>query len=1056
MTAPKRPLSRGRTARNRARVGHRRSWAGGCRRSLTLATCIVALFAFSAPARAAMFDDDPGGTGSDPIRCDEPLINIDGLPYVNGLTLVGEQLEIVGDRVKVVVAVGVNCSPVSPAGLPFEWTLTGPSGAVALDEGDPLRPSFRAADPGTYVARLTYCPASCSDVPIGSETVDIPALSRSQQFKVVGEIPLPPATTPVLPSRALEETFPAPELDDKGVRDKRCGLQDVTQVFSAQLVTFDHWDGAGDYQLVEGTVPGASVASSDSELNHHSHDTITHVVPDPAFQRRKLSTKDDMEIEWETDTYPGPMRALPGDRISARGFWVLDCHHDPFPTEIHPAVMTAVHRPRPIRIADDWIPKGATEPLGTGLYVPGIVTDIWANMLGGEMTECGEVEGTGLPEVTGLHQPATVFPNAGQFTGPCIPHPNPFGVFTFNIYLPENPQQRAMRAGLGGVPPVPLYVAVEAHPILGAIGAPDPTVTPHVDDMGTPDPSDDVTSLKVSLDLSGYGGLTYARRIVAGWATPDPGNWGLGQWRIGIPSLDVYIDHDPLPFDVGDWDLWAAINDPDKHWTQLLADANVAEGHYDFGGRPWETGPDAPPDRSLGSDVLLFSPDFGGYFIGPAQGDLTRSSFIHMSGFDNELWEDGLGHINHLQHLIPPETSPGPVVLHHINSSQGDYTLNYRLQYLGPVGGATLRGTGQSLHDAYLVRPPDPDGGGARCTPIGADLCVVLPVGDLGKAWHPLDEIVGSADLDWYAHDIFKPQPIEEWGFTGMTLDRMHDMIEATRAAAPEILEAYLGDLRAELDLQLALPDAQDYRKALAPLELHIAPDLWQFHFGKIDPTPVDLAPRRLIMSPPGAAAGQPVVFSGEVVNDGTGASAPFSVALEIDGGAVGTTQVANLAPGAIASVDFPAWTAVPGTHAVRLAVDSSSLIEEPSETDNTMVRTIDIAISDRGLPDLQSLGTHLDPAEPVAGQPVRFIARMSNPGGNALDAFTVRFIVDGAVIGDVIVEGLAAGAEAAVPLAAWTATTGKHSLNVILDHANTVAESKEKNNVQTRSFEIA
>ena len=141
--------------------------------------------------------------------------------------------------------------------------------------------------------------------------------------------------------------------------------------------------------------------------------------------------------------------------ISAFGFQTYDCHHSPIGTEIHPPVLTAVHRARPVRIPDGWAPPGG-EPLGSGIWVPGIVTDIWANARAGEISSnCSS---------TGMHQEATLAPPGSQFPilyGACIQSPHPIRRnYSFSVYLPENPQARVAAAGLNP-PPAPLHVRVE-------------------------------------------------------------------------------------------------------------------------------------------------------------------------------------------------------------------------------------------------------------------------------------------------------------------------------------------------------------------------------------------------------------------------------------------------------------------------------------------------------------------------------------------------------------------------------------------------------------------
>jgi hypothetical protein len=72
-------------------------------------------------------DDDPGT----PDVCHEPVVEgIAPPPYLNGLPLIEEELEIVGDAVKVMVLIPLLCRVVTPASLPFRWEVSGPSGPL--------------------------------------------------------------------------------------------------------------------------------------------------------------------------------------------------------------------------------------------------------------------------------------------------------------------------------------------------------------------------------------------------------------------------------------------------------------------------------------------------------------------------------------------------------------------------------------------------------------------------------------------------------------------------------------------------------------------------------------------------------------------------------------------------------------------------------------------------------------------------------------------------------------------------------------------------------------
>ena len=981
-------------------------------------------------AMAMMNDDD--GPPDPPDVCTEPFVYVTGTPFVNGLPVIQQQLEVVGEQVKVAVETTPRCRVLTPGSLPFEWSVVGPGGAVFLTDGDTLRPYFTPTVSGAYQARITYCPQTCPNRHVGNDFVDIPPQSASLTIFVNEQMPVPPATHPILTPTANTPPTPdqvAAENAFHQERERKCAFPgSLADIDTPQLVPVRPFSGAADYRLLEGRIRKVRIAYNDNELNHYSHDIGIHVVPDPQHQLVKVPENQDMEIEWESNYLPGHMRPSAGDRVSAYGFHTYDCHHSPISTEIHPPVMTAVHRSRAIQIPDGWAPPGGGS-LGSNIWVPGIITDIWANARAGEISSnCSD---------TGLHQEAKLsgHPQVPILWGACIQSPHPLQrAYTFNIYLPENPQQRVAAAGLSA-PPAPLHFRVEPGE------GPDPLVQRLTDGA--------VTFLRVTVDLTGFTGERYGRRIVAGWVQPSPVNWGLERWKIGIPSLRVFEDHD-LGTD-GDWVFWASLNNRDQEWTRLLNGNSVDEGTYTFGGRPWETG-SVDPERSLGPHLLLFNPPFGQYFPGSPHVDLTRSLEIHTSGYDEEFWDDEVGMVNSV--VLPAPTLPiGTRITSSPNSSTGDYRLNFFYERVGPVPAASLTSAGVSLAAQYTL------GNSGRCTRVRSNLCLLLAgLGTVVNAWDPSQEPTApeGPDYDWSTHAIFEPQEAEPFSLTEMPLDHLGRGILTMLQREPDRAQRFFTELREEFDEVRGSALESDYARALPAFEPHLPADQWQLHFGDLDPTPVDLALSDLSMSPPGAAAGERVAFTATITNHGTGAAAPFSARLTIDGAALRDLSVPGLAPGASTLVEFPAWIAVLGAHQLRATADALSRIAEPVEDDNDLERAIVVGAAPRGLPDLTVASVDLSLADPRAGQPLTFRASVENTGGNALPAFVVRFAVDDLEIGEVAVDGLASGEKRDVSSPRpWIATLRRHAVRVEVDAGAAVPESDEGDNTLARPFRV-
>jgi hypothetical protein len=251
--------------------------------------------------------------------------------------------------------------------------------------------------------------------------------------------------------------------------------------------------------------------------------------------------------------------------------------------------------------------------VGDNVYVPGIKTDIWFNQRSGEITSnCS---------ATGLHQPGecNICDPPQQncppwLGGPCIEGLSPINrLYEFNIYLPRNPAVNARDQGLSvGDPSLYMHVSNPWNH-----QGPNPVVTRVTEG--------DVTYLHVTLDLRGFNGTFYSRRIESAWVHPAPDNWDLNRWRVTLRTLDVHDDLDPWsdwPWDDGDWQFWVNLHNGEHEWTRILDGSENAHGTMNFN-PPWISGDTDPIVfralgtldglRRLGPDVISY-PDQGVYF----------------------------------------------------------------------------------------------------------------------------------------------------------------------------------------------------------------------------------------------------------------------------------------------------------------------------------------------------------------------------------------------------------------------------------------------------------
>jgi subtilase family serine protease len=199
---------------------------------------------------------------------------------------------------------------------------------------------------------------------------------------------------------------------------------------------------------------------------------------------------------------------------------------------------------------------------------------------------------------------------------------------------------------------------------------------------------------------------------------------------------------------------------------------------------------------------------------------------------------------------------------------------------------------------------------------------------------------------------------------------------------------------------------------------------------------------------------GDAVTFSAAVGNLGPGDAANAVVRFLVDGAQVGGDQTVSLAAGANAIVSSGAWTATAGTHTVEAVVDPDNAIVEIDETNNAVSNTV----AAQRKADLTPGAVSLSSVKAKGGDLVTFTVQVANRGEATASNVGVRFLVDGAQVGIArTIAQLAGGASASVSSDTWSAAhrDGPHTVQVLVDPANTVVESNEANNTAAATFRV-
>jgi hypothetical protein len=746
-----------------------------------LVLCGAALLA-PAPAALAIIDDTDGGPVERECALSVYNFTLQVTLVQVGLPIAGTPVTINATNAKLVgnkATAAVICEPVSFPLPSFTWQLaavpTGQSASIA--NGGTLTPRVNLGGPGAYRIRLNPCPSGCR-LTLKGKTRTVTATARETTINAVGQLTLPPETEPLLPPLTPPAT--APPTFSSSQRNTAC--QGGGGAIDPQWVTAQRFNGPNDYRQVDGQVEASKVSASDNFLNHDSQDQNWDVKPDlPSAGLDQPKPSASMEMEWETNTMPREIRPTPGDRASTVGYWIFDCGHDPFKTEIHPPVGIATERARPVQIPSTFRPAGFPNGFGTNVQVPGIVADLFFNRKSGETTNnCSD---------TGLHQPST-----GNGTAPCIREPHPLNrTFTFNVYLPRDPQQRAREAGLNP-PPVPLFIGASPTPGLPG-GGPEPTFNVRS--------QNGITWVEVSVNLTGLpaSSMTYARRVSVAWAYPQTENWGAKRWRILLDRIRVGDDAEPA-FDDGDWRFFFKTNNRDREWTKVF-DCNECVDDDTTKALNVQTG-----GTGLGADPVLF----------PGQ-----TIFVHTGGFDDETFGDDIGTVFDRRSQASGDfASPS-------QGGDGSYTLDYKIRPGPVVGNATLTPEARALNSAYTASTPQgcvlSQGRGFRggVTPPRANCGPVAPAQrdpNLTQDWHP--DLVAINGVRRGRGDLFESET-EEFTLQGISLKGFKSLVASKRTKNPAQLNKFLAEMRTELG---RVPSSlrNDYADLIATLDQSLPP----------------------------------------------------------------------------------------------------------------------------------------------------------------------------------------------------------------------------------------
>ncbi len=201
-----------------------------------------------------------------------------------------------------------------------------------------------------------------------------------------------------------------------------------------------------------------------------------------------------------------------------------------------------------------------------------------------------------------------------------------------------------------------------------------------------------------------------------------------------------------------------------------------------------------------------------------------------------------------------------------------------------------------------------------------------------------------------------------------------------------------------------------------------------------------DLIIADISWSPSDAAVGDTVTFKITVKNNGAGSSGVTRISPYIDGKFQGHLGYPTIEAGETESNTFT-WVAEPGSHIISASADSDMTEKEINESNNKMIKTINIIPA-----DLLISSITWEPKNPDLGDTVTFSVNVTNQGGGKAMNFQVAYYMDDAYLTSSPITTLEAG-KSTIVKHSWKSREGRHTFTAEVDFNDHIDEENENNN---------
>lgn len=209
---------------------------------------------------------------------------------------------------------------------------------------------------------------------------------------------------------------------------------------------------------------------------------------------------------------------------------------------------------------------------------------------------------------------------------------------------------------------------------------------------------------------------------------------------------------------------------------------------------------------------------------------------------------------------------------------------------------------------------------------------------------------------------------------------------------------------------------------------------------------PPDLTIQDITWSPTEASVGDTVSFTASIVNQGSGKTNNSQVTYYIDGVSIGYQDLPEMDSGNIVTKTLD-WVAEAGTHIIKIAADSNNLVTETDETNNEKETDFSTLT-----PDLLVQDISWSMEYPSFSDDVTFVVTLKNQGSDKADISQLTCYIDDSSVGAQDIKEINAG-DIVTETFVIAVEAGPHTVKIVTDSNNQVAEIDETNNEEVLSF---